>query len=112
MFPAYDVGPPDDPLVQKFWAFHEENPHVYDNLKRKAIRLKRRGFEHWGIGGLFEVLRWQQAMKTTERDFKLNNNHRAFYARLLMLREAYLEGFFEVRSSVADTAKKQPVTTP
>ena len=41
-------------------------------------------------------------MTTPDPVFKLNNNHRAFYARLLMAQEAELEGFFEVRSSVAD----------
>lgn len=97
----------DDPetanvLAKEFLAFHRDNPHVYHELRRLALHLQARGRKHYGIGGLFEVLRWQRAMETTDHDFKLNNDHRAFYARLLMAKEPLLKGFFATRVSWAD----------
>ena len=40
------VGPPDDPLVKAFWAFHRENPGVYLELRTMALELRR-----WGRRG-------------------------------------------------------------
>jgi hypothetical protein len=40
-------------------------------------------------------------MATGDPDYKLNNNHRAFYARKLLM-EPDLDGVFELRNSAAD----------
>jgi hypothetical protein len=39
---------------------------------------------------------------STTGDFKLNNNYRAHYARLIMHQEPDLDGIFELRRSKAD----------
>jgi len=90
------------PMVEQFWKFHVENPEVYDELKNLALKMKRTGRKHYGMKGLFEVLRWHRALETTDEEFKLNNNYTAFYARMLMKRLPELEGFFSLRGSVAD----------
>ena len=95
-----------DPRIKAFWEFHKANPHVYTALRRLALGLLGRGRSKWGIGGLFEVMRWRHAMVTEGDDFKLNNNFRAYYARLLMSRDRRLKQFFDLRSSVADTDSK------
>lgn len=90
-----DMGP----IEEAFWQFHAQNPQVYRELVHLARDLARRGRDKIGIGMLFEVLRWQH-MLATEGDadgFKLNNNYRALYARLIMHREADLAGIFELR---------------
>ncbi len=81
-------------------AFHAENPHVFEALRRRALRAKRRGYKP-GIKCLFELLRWSHGMSTQGDEFKLNNNYTAYYARLLMEREPELRGFFELREVVA-----------
>jgi len=89
-------------MVEQFWKFHVENPGVYKELLTLALKMKRTGRNRYGMKGLFEVLRWHRALKTTDEDFKLNNNYTAFYARMLMKRLPELDGFFAVRGSVAD----------
>lgn len=86
---------------ERFWLFHRANPHVYEALRESALRLKRGGWEHYGIARLVEGLRYQRSFQTTSDDYKINNNHRAFYARLLMEREPALAGFFETREQKA-----------
>ena len=87
------------PIEVAFWQFHAANPHVYARLVKLARELVARGHGKIGIGMLFEVLRWHHAMTTVgDADgFKLNNNYRAMYARLIMEREADLAGSFEIR---------------
>ena len=94
-------------LEQQFEAFHAENPHVYSALRHLALDAARHG-RRLGIGMLFEVLRWQYAMTTTDEasEFKLNNNYRAFYARLLMEREPELQDYFETRTQTWQTVKQ------
>lgn len=88
-------------MRRQWLAFREANPLVYNELRTISLALVRRGRRRWGIGGLFEVLRWQRAMTTSDVDFKLNNNYRAFYARDLMHREPELVDFFELREQIS-----------
>ena len=83
---------------EKFEVFHGVNPSVYAQLRKRAIRAKRRGFKP-GMRCLFELLRWGHGMRIDQGDdeFRLNNNYTPFYARLLMDREPELAGFFEIR---------------
>lgn len=83
-------------IDEAFAAFHAENPHVYAELKMLAMRARRRGASRIGIGMLFEVLRWRRTLRTDGEDFKLNNNYRSRYARMLNA-EPELAGCFETR---------------
>ena len=84
---------------ERFWKFHTDNPHVYAELVRLANVLKYRGHKKIGIAMLFEQLRWQYAMTTSDMSgYKLNNNYRAYYSRLIMETEPELAGFFETRN--------------
>jgi hypothetical protein len=96
--PVGHVGPPDELTIEEaFLLFHERNPHVYAELVELARRAARRGVTRLGIGMLFEVLRWRHSLRTGGDPFKLNNNYRSYYARLIMLRERDLAGIFETR---------------
>lgn len=88
-------------LRADFRRFHEENPHVFREIVRLCRRAKERGHDRWSINGIFEVLRWQ-AIETDEEKPTLNNNYRAFYARLVMDRCPDLAGFFEIRERTAE----------
>jgi len=86
--------------LAKFELFHAENPHVADELEKLALRLMGRGTEVYSIAGLFEVLRFRRALRTTtgvNDNFKLCNNHKPFYARYLMKQNPQLDGFFVVK---------------
>jgi hypothetical protein len=88
---------------EAFDEFHALNPEVYAELRKLALGLRHLGRKRYGIAGLFEVVRWQRAIVTTgDESFKLNNNFKAFFARLLMKNEPELRNFFDLRASKAD----------
>jgi len=87
--------PRNKPEAQ-FKAFHLANPRIYRELVRLARDLKLKGHQRYGISGLFEVIRWHRHMETTDPQFKLSNNHKPYYARLIMAREKDLNGFFQL----------------
>lgn len=86
-------------LRQRFWLFHEANPHVYQALRAMALQLKRKGYRKMGIAPLYEKLRWDYAMQTDDPTdiYKLGNSYRAFYSRLIMRTTPELEGFLTTR---------------
>lgn len=80
-----------------FRAFHEENPHVAAVLREKALAVKALGMRTFGVKALVEAVRWDPRLRTSGQPFKLNNNHTAAYARLLMETTPELRGFFRLR---------------
>ena len=94
----------DEPARDRFLAFHHANPHVMAQLAVKARMLKDRGFQHYGIAALWEVLRYDYAMQTDDptSQLKLNDNYKPFYAREIMRAFPDLQGFFTTRRSQAD----------
>ena len=76
------------------------NPEAWAYIKNEAVRRtyeKRR----FGIGELCEQVRWHmKAEGVTE--FKLNNNHRAAFARRLIEEYPPCREFVRTRSSVCD----------
>lgn len=91
---------PEMTLEERFWLFHERNPHVLDALRNLALNLYSRGTRRFGMKALFEMLRYLYHLEvdSTGDSFTLNNNNTAFYARLLMREEPFRTcGFFELR---------------
>lgn len=95
--PCFSTRDPDR-IEREFWEFHLANPRVYEELRDHALHLRRKGRAHYGIGALFEVVRFHRAMQTRSSALKLNNNYRALYARLLMENEPELRDFFRTRA--------------
>ena len=91
-----------DHIEREFWEFHNKHPEVYHQLTRLARQWRANGRAKLGIATIYEVLRWNSHVNQ-ERDggFKLNNNHKALYARLIMEREPDLDGVFETRERTA-----------
>lgn len=99
MTTLFDVLPiPHTPTPQElFDEFHAANPYVYAKFRELALDLVDVGHEKLSISMLFEIVRWEHALRTTDPEFKLNNNLRSRYSRLLMQSEPRLAGKFEIR---------------
>ena len=82
-----------------FEKFRAANPTVYVELVTLAREWRRTNPKRRvGIGMLWEVLRWRMNITTTDPSgFKLNNNFRSRFARLVMAQEEDLCGIFETR---------------
>lgn len=93
---------------EKFREFHKENPHVYETLVFKTRQLVDRGHKKVGIKMLFEVLRWDFMLKTSDEPFKINNNYAPYYSRMIMENHPEWDGLFEVRAAAADTERLGP----
>lgn len=85
-------------VTERFEAFHARNPAFYTELVKLARRFRDRTGRTCGIQRLVEIARWDIELTLQGDDeFKVNNNYAAYYARLIMLREPDLRGFFAIR---------------
>lgn len=96
--------PQDDSIPERFRRFHSRNPSVYFSLVSLARKFReKRPDSKLGIAMLYEVLRWNYYMNTnSDEEYKLSNDFRACYARLIMDQEQDLAGIFQTKRSVAD----------
>lgn len=87
-------------LYFEWLAFDEDNPHVYEALKKMALMLVKAGKKRYGMRAMGEVLRYNETIKTTGDPYKINNNYFPLYARKMMDDPDVPEitdGFFKVR---------------
>ncbi len=78
--------------------FHRDHPEFYAHLEQRTLTFYEAGQGHLGIGCLFEVARYFTRLGDKDsREFKLNNNFRAWYSRKLMRDHPELIDFFETR---------------
>ena len=82
---------------RRFREFHRDNPEVYEELMVLVRQALARGRKKIGIKMLWEVVRWNRFLRTTDEKYKLNNNYHSRYARLIMNNELGLAGIFETR---------------
>jgi hypothetical protein len=85
-------------IQERFEAFHERHPEVYQEIVRCAKIVKAAGFAHYSIDALIQRVRWHfQFERDKVEDFRINDHFSSRYARLLMEYEPGFEGFFELR---------------
>lgn len=100
------LADPQTDNERAFAAFVAANPHVYRELEERALRLHRAGRRRIGVKAIIEAMRYDWAVRTDAPDYKLNNSHTAFLARLLLHNRPELEGVIETRRAQADSHKE------
>ena len=83
----------------RFKQFHADNPHIYKLIKRFTFELIDHGHKNGGISMVVERVRWETSITTHDppEGFKLSNDYRAHYARMLMRDYPQYRGFFRTR---------------
>ena len=81
------------------YQFDMDNPKIMEYFIRFADEVRRKGFRKYSANAIFERIRWHVSIETTDGEFKISNNHRAYYARRLMAIDGRFEGFFCVKGA-------------
>jgi len=81
-----------------FWDFHEVHPEFAVAFDKYTWELIHAGRERGSAYLICERIRWDTVLSGADVDgFKINNNHRPYYARLWMQQNPGHEGFFQTR---------------
>lgn len=91
------AGPVDLTLsiAERFWRFHGLNPHVLTALHKLAMQQVRAGRRKLSIDDLTCVLRYASSVSTEGEVFKMPNDFRPYYSRLLADVYPVLRGMFD-----------------
>jgi hypothetical protein len=82
----------------KFFEYHEKNPHVFELFVKYAKKVKASGYKHYGMHTIMHRVRWHINIDTEDPDgYKMDNNYSSRYARLLAKEYPEFEGFFHTR---------------
>lgn len=104
LFSIIDGGTPTS-LEIEFKEYDKANPQVWDYFCRFAFEAIEAGRVTLSVSLIIERIRWEVFVVTKSNDgFKINNNHRAFYARKFMKFYPQHKDIFRTRTSVADQA--------
>jgi hypothetical protein len=74
---------------EKFRGFHRDNPKVWELFRKFAFQAIESGRPRYGANSVIERIRWHTNIETNDPEFKINNNHAPYYARMFM--EVYPE---------------------
>ena len=91
---------------QRWAKFHRENPKVWILFRKFARQAHERGNRsHFGARMIGERIRWYTQVETNDPEYKVNDHHWPYYARLLMLLEPeQFIDFFELRLKRTDAS--------
>ena len=87
-------------IQERFERFHTHHPEVAEQLVLLTRRAMLAGRNKVGMGMLFEVLRWERllaGLPDETETYKLNNDYRSRYARMIMATHPELDGIYETR---------------
>ncbi len=83
----------------EFNKFHKDNPQIYALFQQEVFKAIRSGKKKLSARTIIEFIRWNIFLKTVnDEDYKINNNHIAYYARMFMNDHPEHEGIFELRT--------------
>jgi hypothetical protein len=87
-----------DSRKKEWWAWHRMNPEVWEKFEEYTLEAihsgNRRHYSHWAI---VNRIRWNREIETQGGEFKISNDHIAFYARLFHARHPDYDGFFKLK---------------
>ena len=64
-----------------FHKFHKENPHIFKAFEEQAFSAINKGRKKISAKLIINWIRWNEFLKTTDQNFKINDAYQSYYAR-------------------------------
>lgn len=84
-------------LGHDFVSWLPDNLHIWDAFVKEAFKVIGKGFAHYSARTIIHVMRHHSALHEENGEWKINNNHSPYLARLFALRYPQHEDLFEYR---------------
>ena len=94
-------------LQERFEQFHQQNSHIYDMLVELSRKMKaKKTMRQWSVYAAYELVRYQWNNRTRSfDDYKLPNEFRPIYSRLIMEQNPTLTVSFVPRAAKVSPSK-------
>ena len=84
-------------IREGFAQFHKENPHVFEQFEKQALRAIEKGRKKLSAKLIINWIRWNEFLKTSDLNFKINDAYQSYYARYFTKVHPEHEDVFEFR---------------
>jgi len=84
-------------IREGFKEFDKANPHVYREFEKQAIIAIQKGRKKISAKMLVNWIRWNEFLRTSDENFKINDAYHSYYSRLFIEKHPEYDGVFELR---------------
>ncbi len=91
------VGGPGQKWVQRFAAYDEDNPDIWQYFKQYTFELIKAGRAHASANLVLGRIRFETLVRSRDDPYKVNSAYSASYARKFMREFPQYDGLFETR---------------
>lgn len=85
-------------VIEKFRTYHLSHPKVFILFKQYANEMIKSGREHYSAEIIINQIRWHHDIQSKGADvFKISNDFKPLYARLLVFKYPEFKDFFQFR---------------
>ena len=99
----------EDSRFDQWKQFHGKNLSVWRLFRSFALEAHRAGRTQLSARLIGERIRWFCTIETTDQEFKVNDHHWPYYARLLAGTEQRFQGFFTFKDAKFDATTEDIV---
>jgi hypothetical protein len=100
MHPIVEVMKRNEELFcDEFTGWLPNNLHVWDAFVGEAMKVRHKGFKHYSARTIIHVLRHHSAIQENGSEWKINDHHSPYLARLFDLMFPAFAGMFEYRET-------------
>jgi uncharacterized membrane protein len=82
--------------------YHEKNPHLYEAFKQYSANAINSGYKYFSAEMIINRMRWYSMIEAKDDSFKIRNDVKPFFARMLMANNEKYNNFFKLRPSIWD----------
>lgn len=68
-------------IREGFISFNKENPHIFQEFEKQALEAIEKGRKKISAKLIINWIRWNEQLKSTDKDFKINDAYQSYYAR-------------------------------
>lgn len=80
-----------------FEIFHKKNPHVFSAFEKQVLSAIERGRKKVSAKLIINWIRWNEYLRTSDDNFRINDAYQSYYARLFVEKYTKHKEVFEFR---------------
>ena len=84
-------------IREGFEQFNSSNPHVFCEFEKQALMAINKGREKISAKLIINWIRWNECLRTSDQNFRINDAYQSYYARLFIKKYPEYESRFEFR---------------
>lgn len=93
-------------IREGFEIFNQNNPHVFEAFEQQALKAINKGREKISAKLIINWIRWNEFLRTSDQNFKINDAYQSYYARFFVEKYPEYQNRFEFRKLRNEVAGK------